>query len=81
LFKLAGLLLEPFAPLFDAALDPLALGCENLLKPFFDVVEDGTEVIAIELFLAALAHPVHELAQTGDVFTVWTLKPPIKKPL
>jgi len=54
-------LLGPLARLLDLALDPGALGLEDLVELLLDVVQRRAEIVTIELLLAALPEPVQQV--------------------
>jgi hypothetical protein len=54
----------------EPLLDSRALGIDHILESLADVIEHGTEVVALHLFLPGLPDTIHEIAQTGEALGV-----------
>jgi hypothetical protein len=71
--------LGPLARLAEPALDSLALGLADRLELLLDVVEGGAQIVAVQLALAALAHPLHQIPQAGQP-PLRSLHAPLEQP-
>jgi len=66
--------------LLDLALDPGALGLEDLVQLLLDVVQRRAEIVAIELLLAPLPEPVQQVLDAGHPLALWVLGAALEHP-
>ena len=60
----------PVGGVLEALVDALALEPQHVVELLLDVLEDVVEAVPLELLLALLAQPLHQLLEAGELASV-----------
>ena len=72
---------DSLACLFESPVDARAFLLYDLVELLLNLVDDATEVVAVQFLLAASTKLVHQVLDTFQALPVLALVPPLKHPV